>query len=595
MATNKEDDIDVDDQKSVVSSKKSNNKQIVINPKIKRMSTKQIQQTLLKAGLSTIGDRYELMCVLNAYMKLKSADNNEDDIQSNVSECESDAESEHSYYSKTSHHSNQVRSNFSFQDVESSFKKFSGDDLSSVNRWVQDFEEQSAILNWDKLQMLVYAKRCLTGTALLATQTEAPKSWNSLRKLLINEFTRKYSGAEIHKRLAATVKTSEESFLSFCLRMREIASSAKVDDLSVIQYIINGIHDKNENKAILYGASNFNEFKAKLKIYENYKQNSARSSSYATASSSSSAATSSRQQQSTFSQYNKNTNYHQQHNQKKEFPKCTYCTRYGHYESECRVKNMICSRCNQVGHKARFCQATTVPALPLPTLSSQTLTAPSVIPLPLNIPAFNQHRNINLCSHNLESENGTKYISINNNKMFALIDSGSEYNLLREDIYKSFRNAPTLSKIPIHLYGVGNGNFMTTGFAIFNIQIENNDYQIVMHIVPQKEISVKAVLGREFLRTVKVIIDENGIKIEKPKTVSNGNNNLTEIKNISDSTNINCTEYTNNINNEGNKSIDINSYKVNDTSTEINSNNKSRNINISNIQNENNSSDNNSD
>lgn len=109
MATNKEDDIDVDDQKSVVSSKKSNNKQIVINPKIKRMSTKQIQQTLLKAGLSTIGDRYELMCVLNAYMKLKSADNNEDDIQSNVSECESDAESEHSYYSKTSRHSTQVR------------------------------------------------------------------------------------------------------------------------------------------------------------------------------------------------------------------------------------------------------------------------------------------------------------------------------------------------------------------------------------------------------------------------------------------------------------------------------------------------------
>lgn len=41
-----------------------------------------------------------------------------------------------------------------------------------------------------------------------------------------------------------------------------------------IQYIINGIQDRTENKIVLYGARTIQELKEKINIYENIKKNS---------------------------------------------------------------------------------------------------------------------------------------------------------------------------------------------------------------------------------------------------------------------------------------------------------------------------------
>ncbi|GFU22663.1 HTH_Tnp_Tc3_2 domain-containing protein [Trichonephila clavipes] len=52
--------------------------------------------------------------------------------------------------------------------------------------------------------------------------------------------------------------------------MRELANrcDSKIDEASIIQYVINGIDGPRSYKIILYGATSFSEFKQKLRIYE---------------------------------------------------------------------------------------------------------------------------------------------------------------------------------------------------------------------------------------------------------------------------------------------------------------------------------------
>lgn len=50
--------------------------------------------------------------------------------------------------------------------------------------------------------------------------------------------------------------------------MFEISKLNDIDDESVTKYILNGIHDGQSNKAMLYTVNNLSEFKFKLLAYE---------------------------------------------------------------------------------------------------------------------------------------------------------------------------------------------------------------------------------------------------------------------------------------------------------------------------------------
>lgn len=50
--------------------------------------------------------------------------------------------------------------------------------------------------------------------------------------------------------------------------MMEIASRVGMEIRAVIQYIIDGIHDEEVNKIILYGAKSISELERKLEVYE---------------------------------------------------------------------------------------------------------------------------------------------------------------------------------------------------------------------------------------------------------------------------------------------------------------------------------------
>lgn len=60
----------------------------------------------------------------------------------------------------------------------------------------------------------------------------------------------------------------------YFIKMRELGTTHKIDDSSVMKYVIKGISDGPMNKSVLYGATNFKEFKAKLRAYEDFKETS---------------------------------------------------------------------------------------------------------------------------------------------------------------------------------------------------------------------------------------------------------------------------------------------------------------------------------
>ncbi|XP_023211668.1 piezo-type mechanosensitive ion channel component 2-like [Centruroides sculpturatus] len=61
------------------------------------------------------------------------------------------------------------------------------------------------------------------------------------------------------------------------LQMKELRNFGKIDDGALMHYVIKGINDKHENKAILYGCKDLLEFKEKLKVYEVIKSDSVKS------------------------------------------------------------------------------------------------------------------------------------------------------------------------------------------------------------------------------------------------------------------------------------------------------------------------------
>lgn len=127
-----------------------------------------------------------------------------------------------------------------FRDIEESLEKFSGDDIIEVRRWVEDFEEIAKTSNWTDAHKLTYAKRLLTGPAKRFVYTErCAGSWKKLKKALVKEFADEIDDVDIHERLSAERKHSNESYKAYVYRMSEIYCSPKWNKYSVTNQVYN--------------------------------------------------------------------------------------------------------------------------------------------------------------------------------------------------------------------------------------------------------------------------------------------------------------------------------------------------------------------
>lgn len=415
----------------------------------------------------------------------------------------------------------------SMQYADDLIQKFSAQDKTyGVSKFIQDVDENAVIFGWTPLQQLIVARRSLTGTAALWLRAERPyKSWDDMKGALNKEFPDTLDGKAIHETMAARRRKKGESCLDYLLTMRELGKRGKLPDYVAIQYIIDGIEDLEMNKIMLYGATTYGELKEKVKIYEICKSNMTQS----------------------------------QHEVKKNRPKpahnsnvkkCYSCGEENHVSSSCphRHKGNKCFRCNQFGHIAAHCTlqiprngtkdgwnhhgggagngngATTTRANSLivkvgnRTNDSICLKSGSKMAASVNSGDTDSSRQV-VTDENVNHIKGQgkplKIISICNRSVYALVDSGSDLNLVTEDCYMLL-GAQNYTKCEIGLTGLGSTQVKTTGYFTTDIVIDGECYNnVVLHVVPRDAMNFSIILGQELLKDLTVVMDGSRIQLWK--------------------------------------------------------------------------------
>lgn len=240
----------------------------------------------------------------------------------------------------------QCSERFNSKDVEDVVSTFSGSDNYNVKCWIEEFEQTAEMLKWSALQQFVFAKKLMRGAAKTFCRSASAeiKSFSDLKDQLLEEYDRKLSDIEAHKLMKKTKKKPEESINEYFTIMRELGANNNLDKASVIQYTIDGIDDSSVNKIILLGATDYKEFKMKLRAYESVTE----------------ADKSKKKDGKSWSKFQKNgqSNSNASGNSKQTDNRCYSCGEIGHLSLNCPKKSegTKCFRCNKFGHKSRTCK-----------------------------------------------------------------------------------------------------------------------------------------------------------------------------------------------------------------------------------------------
>lgn len=166
-----------------------------------------------------------------------------------------------------------LHSKFTIKDVEGSLTHFTGDDKLPIKKWITEFEDVSDLLHWSELQKLIYGKRMLKGSAKRFISFEKDvTSWSILKRKLKKEFKIKLNSALIHSQLYKRRRQSGESSRQYIYAMQEIAEQGYIEEEALVQYIVDGLPDEDNNKTSLYEAGTISELKKKLEVYDRLKE-----------------------------------------------------------------------------------------------------------------------------------------------------------------------------------------------------------------------------------------------------------------------------------------------------------------------------------
>ena len=104
--------------------------------------------------------------------------------------------------------------------------EFDGDSI-SVSIWFDNFEKNADAYELSTKQRFVQARNKMVGAAKLFLEAVTVTDYDMLKNVLVEEFQKTFSSAEVHKKLSTRKKSDNESFHEYTLIMRKIASAGK--------------------------------------------------------------------------------------------------------------------------------------------------------------------------------------------------------------------------------------------------------------------------------------------------------------------------------------------------------------------------------
>ncbi|XP_063830029.1 uncharacterized protein LOC135079329 isoform X2 [Ostrinia nubilalis] len=411
-----------------------------------------------------------------------------------------------------------------FAYAEELIPKFSGRDQTvTASRWVQEVEENAEIFGWSPLHQLIVGRRSLIGTAALWLRSEKPfRSWDELKTGLLKEFPDSLDVKTVHEMMSARKKANSESCTDYLLVMKELGRRGKMPDYVAIKYIIDGIVDVETNKIMLYGATTYGELKEKLKVYETVKakmvdERRRPSSSSTTAP----------------GNYNKTTR-----------PRCFNCGGSNHISAQCfhKEKGVKCFRCNMFGHRSSECskpanhqQVTSENskwqsdnrqqrhASPKRAMFTETPERYNVANMTQSTTDWRSRPNVERNAELTDDTSANLMVSDVNNKSVktsrplkevqfvdnnaittaGLIDTGSEVNLMTEDVYKTIGSPKYDDGRCLTLSGLGRTEVVPLGKVILSMKIDNDCFKnVLFYVVNNSCLPYSVILGQEFLQRV---------------------------------------------------------------------------------------------
>ncbi|KAI4482003.1 hypothetical protein M0804_009022 [Polistes exclamans] len=251
--------------------------------------------------------------------------------------------------------------------------------------------------------------------------------------------------------------------------IREFQGKGNIEEDALIQYMVNGLLGERRDKAVLYGSRTLTEFKNNIKIFNKLKESTVQGTRFRK----------DNQGNVASARIGRSPAIKKDH--------CYGCGSEAHSYRFCpdKEKGLKCFKSNNFGHIASHCNKSQQPS--------------------------ENKASIN-CDH---STTDKVAIRINDLLAYALLDTGSEVNIINSELYNKL-GRPRLYETTRRLARFGNAITKPIGRCEVNIDIEGGRYKTDVFVVSQSDMRYEVLLGRELLKELDVRINKGRVEIRRP-------------------------------------------------------------------------------